>query len=202
MRVAVVVEKRVAMALWFLASGADYRTIAHLFGVSKALVCVAVKEVCQCIVHVLLPKYIAVPTGQDLRRVVEGFEHEYKFPQCAGAVDGTHIPIQSPTECPADYYNRKGWHSVLMQGVVDHRGRFIDVYIGWPGRVHDARVFGNSKFFERGEAGTLFPDWTRSIEGVDIPIVVLGDPAYPLQRWVMKAFPDTGGLTSDALTTG
>ena len=75
-----VVEKRVAMALWFLASGADYRTIAHLIGVSKALVCVAVKEVCQCIGYMLLPQYIAVPTGQDLRRVVEGFEHEYKFP--------------------------------------------------------------------------------------------------------------------------
>ena len=42
----------------------------------------AVKEVCQCIVHVLLPQYIAVPMGQDLRRVVEGFEHEYKFPVC------------------------------------------------------------------------------------------------------------------------
>ena len=44
MSVVVVVEKHVAMALWFLASGADYRTIAHLFGVSKRLVCVAVKE--------------------------------------------------------------------------------------------------------------------------------------------------------------
>ena len=44
MSVVVVVEKHVAMALWFLASGADYRTIAHLFGVSKGLVCMAVKE--------------------------------------------------------------------------------------------------------------------------------------------------------------
>ena len=120
MSVVVVVEKHVAMALWFLASGADYRTIAHLFGGVEPGIGVhgsegAVKEVCQCIVHVLLPQYIAVPMGQDLRRVVEGFEHEYKFPQCAGAVDGMHIPIQSPTECPADYYNRKGWHSVLIQ---------------------------------------------------------------------------------------
>ena len=42
------------------------------------------------------------------------------------------IPIVSPVECPADYSNRKGWHCNL--------GHFIDVYIGWPGRVHDVRV--------------------------------------------------------------
>ena len=28
-----------------------------------------------------------------------------------------------------------------MQAVVDFRGVFTDVYIGWPGRVHDARIF-------------------------------------------------------------
>ena len=43
-----------------------------------------------------------------MKEVVEGFKREYGFPQCAGAVDGTHIPIVSPTECPADYYIRGG----------------------------------------------------------------------------------------------
>ena len=28
-----------------------------------------------------------------------------------------------------------------MQAMVDFRGLFMDVYIGWPGKVHDARVF-------------------------------------------------------------
>ena len=32
----------------------------------------------------------------------------------------------------------KGWHSIIMQGTVNH---IIDIYVGWPGRVHDARVF-------------------------------------------------------------
>ena len=68
------------------------------------------------------------------------FDEKLGFPQCAGVVDGTHIPITSPEECPADYFHCKGWHSILMQGMVDHMGRFTDIYIGWPGRVHDARV--------------------------------------------------------------
>ena len=115
--------------------------------------------------------------------------------QCVGAVDGTHIPILSPQECPADYYNGKGWHSILMQGVVDHQGRFIDVYIGWPGRVHDARVFANSSLYQRGQSKTLLPDWKEMIAGRNVPLVLLGDPAYPLLQWLMKAFPDNGRLS-------
>ena len=77
------------------------------------------KEVCAAIVKVLLPKYIRLPSGEELKKVVQGFRDELGFPQCAGVVDGTHIPIVSPTECPADYFNRKGWHSIIMQGMVE-----------------------------------------------------------------------------------
>ena len=128
------------------------------------------------------------------------FDEKLGFPQCAGVVDGTHIPIASPEECPADYFNRKGWHSILMQGMVDHLGRFTDIYIGWPGRVHDARVFVNSSLYLRGENGTLLPDWKQTIGGQEVPLVVLGDPAYPLLSWLMKAFPDNGSLTAQQKT--
>ena len=37
---AIPVEQRVALTLWFLATGTDFRTIGHLFGVSKSTMCV------------------------------------------------------------------------------------------------------------------------------------------------------------------
>ena len=200
MRKAIPVEQRVALTLWYLATNTDYRTIGHLFGVSKATVCVVTKEVCAAIVKVLLPRYIRVPAGDELKKIVEGFKDGLGFPQCAGVVDGTHIPIVSPEECPADYYNRKGFHSIVMQGMVDNVGRFMEVYIGWPGRVHDARVFVNSSLYKRGQDGTLFPDWKETICGEDIPLLVLGDPAYPLLSWLMKAFPDNGSLSCQQKT--
>ena len=72
--------------------------------------------------------------------------------------------------------------------------------MGWPGRVHDARVFANSSLFKRGQSGTLLPNTTQLILGKAIPLVLLGDPAYPLLKWLMKAFPDTGSLSQQQKT--
>ena len=76
------------------------------------------------------------PAAQQL--IYWDSRHKFGFPQCVGVVDGTYVPTVSPVEYPADYYNHKGFHSILMQGTVNHLGHFIDIYIAWPGWVHDA----------------------------------------------------------------
>ena len=112
--------------------------------------------------------FIEHTNGDRLREIVEGFELILGFPQAVGAIDGTHIPIIRPQYSSADYYNRKGFYSIIMQGLVDFRGIFMVVYIGWPGKVHDARVFANSRVFKHGNEGTLFPDWKKDISGVQV----------------------------------
>ncbi|KAI8493920.1 hypothetical protein Bbelb_282670 [Branchiostoma belcheri] len=42
---------------------------------------------------------------------------------CGAAVDGSHIEVKAPSEGHTDYFNRKGYHSVVLQAVVDHRSR-------------------------------------------------------------------------------
>ena len=110
------------------------------------------------------------------------------MPQCIGAIDGCHIPIASPAMNRTDYYNRKGWYSMILQGAVDHSYRFIDVNIGWPGSVHDARVFSHSSVYKKITEHTLLPDRTITVNGVSIPLYLIGDSAYPLQTWLMKPF--------------
>ena len=78
------------------------------------------------------------------------YKDKWGFPSCAGAIDGTHIPIQAPPENHTDYVNRKGYHNVIMQAVIDARYLFRDVVIEWPGSVHDARVLSNSELNNRG----------------------------------------------------
>ena len=194
MRNSISTRMRVAVTLWFLATNADYRTIGHLFGISKASVCLIRRDVCRAIVAVLLPKYIRIPVGSALTSVMNGFERR-GFPQCGGAIDGSHIPIKAPRESPADYHNRKGWHSIILQAMVDDVGKFTDICVGWPGRVHDARVFHNSHLFTKGERGVIFENRFAIINSTRVPVVVLGDPAYPLRPWLMKPFINSGSLT-------
>ena len=50
--------------------------------------------------------------------------------------------------------------------------------MGWPGSVHDARVFSNSQFYNLGCSGQLFPeDVQETVLGRQIHSVILGDPA-------------------------
>ena len=95
---------------------------------------------------------------------------------CAGAIDGTHIPIIAPKENRIDYVNRKGYHSVVMQAVVDCNYFFRDIVIGWPGNVHDARILSNSKLYKKRNDKRLFPDTRERIGGQDVLIIILGDP--------------------------
>ncbi|XP_035692548.1 protein ANTAGONIST OF LIKE HETEROCHROMATIN PROTEIN 1-like [Branchiostoma floridae] len=187
LRAAIPVPQRIAIALYWLASGDLLRTVADLFGVSAASVCHVVHDVCQAIVDVLLPRYLTFPSGERLRETVQGYGEKWGFPQCAGAVDGSHIAIKAPVDGRTDFFNRKGYYSIILQGVVDHL--FTDINVGWPGSVHDARVLRNSSIFERAERGTC----------TNIPAVILGDAAYPHLPWLMKAYPDNGHLTREQL---
>ena len=90
------------------------------------------------------------------------------------------------------YYNRKGWYSVILQAIVNHDYLFTDIYIGWPGSVHAARVLANSSAYEKIEKGELLCGLTK--DGIR-PFIV-GDSAYPLRPWLMKPFPHSRSLTS------
>ena len=187
---AISADRRLALTLYYLASTAEYRTIAHLFGVSTPFVCMCIKDVCKAI-NRRFARVISFPQGDDLVQVLNGYEERWGMPMCAGAIDGTHIPILSPQESHADYVKRKNYHSILLQAVVDCHYKFRDVVIGWPGSMHDARVLANSTLYKYGNEKKLFPrNLTKQIGDEHISPYLIGDAAYPLLPWLMKPYPE------------
>ncbi|XP_041729143.1 uncharacterized protein LOC121560179 isoform X3 [Coregonus clupeaformis] len=125
-RRALPLEKRVAVALWRLASNIEYRTISGLFGVGSSTV----------------------------------------------AVNGL--------------------------------GQFWDVCAGFPGSTEPTAILQNSALWALASEGGLSPDPPPSFMGKPLRYVLLGEPGYPLQPWLMKAYSmkeeddveeEEGGLT-------
>ena len=103
-----------------LGTNIEYRSISHLCGVGPSSACVIVHQVCKAIVDFLAPQYIKLPQGEGWQAVVDGLRQRWQF------------PIIAPLVHAKDYFNRKGFHSIVLQRVVDHQCKFMDVYIGWP----------------------------------------------------------------------
>lgn len=101
-----------------------------------------------------------------------------------GAVDGCHIKIDAPKYSPSSYINRKGFHSIVLQGICNEKMEFIDVYVGEVGSVHDACVFRRSEIHDRLKQHLLAEDEH-----------ILGDAAYPLSTFLLVPYKDNGFLT-------
>ena len=201
-RKAISARQRLAVTLYRLADTASYRTIANLFAIGKSTVCEIVVQVCNAIVQFLLPRYIRLPqSAQEIRERIDESRDRAGFPQVVACVDGCHIPIKAPQNNPEDYVNRKGFHSIVLQGLVDANYLFLDICVGWPGKVHDARLFKNSPLYTSLCGGIFTPDDSvyDTINGVRVPPLILGDSAYPLQDWLMKPYVDRGNLSAEEL---
>ena len=59
------VEKRDAIALWWLGTNVEYQTKSHLFGVGIYTACNIVHQVCTAIVDSLLHRYAKTPVGAE-----------------------------------------------------------------------------------------------------------------------------------------
>ena len=123
---------------------------------------------------------------------------KHGFPQCLGAVDGTHIVIKRPSEKSTDYINRKSMCSLNIQAVADHKYCFIDVSIKCSSCVHEARVFSNSSINTKLRNGSI-PKCEKVIAQNEppVPVSILGDPAYPLLSFIMKEFANDGNNQSE-----
>lgn len=105
-----------------------------------------------------------------------------------GCIDGTSINVRTPAhKIKSTYVKRHDIPSVTLQGICDYKLRFIDVCIGPPGKIHDARVFKLS----------FISSDLPHIYGKDYHII--GDNAYNLREYLLTPYEDCGALTTEEI---
>ncbi|CAM4538889.1 unnamed protein product [Lepidochelys kempii] len=190
LRAALPVEKRVAVAVWKLPTPDSYLSVANQIGAEKSTVGIVLMQVCRAINRILFRRTV---TLGNVRDIVVGFA-QMGFSNCGGAIDGTYIPVLAPAHLASEYINWKGYFSVVLQVLVDHRWHFIDIVSLMQAGLERCmtHIFRNTGLFRKLQARTFFPDQKITVGEVEMPIVILGDPAYSLIPWLMK--PYTGSL--------
>ena len=105
------------MMLWYMASSCTYRELATIFGVAESTACDCVRAVITVTVNNLQDRIICWPTQEEKLEISNSYEAQKGFPGVIGFIDGTHIPIRKPSERGQDYYNRKDFYSIQLQGM-------------------------------------------------------------------------------------
>ncbi|KAL7827684.1 hypothetical protein SRHO_G00334020 [Serrasalmus rhombeus] len=179
----------VAVALYKLGSCAEYRVISNQFGIHKSTVKKFVYLFCKGMIQSPIKQLIKVPNEVETLELVRRFEAISRIPQIMGLIDGTHIPVLPTTDGYRDCVNRKGWPSYVLQGVVDDKG-----CCKMSGSAHDATVLHQSELFQKAH---LLPKGVKNIEGEEVRLLVVGDPAYPSLDWLIKGYTNSPNVTPE-----
>jgi len=102
----------------------------------------------------LSPQVIRFPQIQnEVQAAINEFQEFSQFPQVVGTIDGSHIAVIGPCHNRADNFNSKRFYSIVGQAVVGGQVKFLDVFVGCPGSLHDACMYRFTKLYERIENG-------------------------------------------------
>lgn len=163
------------------------RSVAERFDMSKSTLSNTFFRIIN-VIKSMAPMIITWPTVNKMIEIENKFYNGRNLKKIIGVVDGTYCPIKAPKSQSHSYTNRKKFHSITLQGICDHKMRFIDCSVGYPSSVHDKRVFTNSAIFKNAEIerrNEYFPNERK----------ILGDKAYPILPWCIPPYFDRGRLT-------
>lgn len=119
------VEEKVMIALRFFASGSHLQVIGDTMGHDKSTISRVIRQVADALVE-MKDTFIKWPqTPEKLNSIKNGFYQKAGFPNVVGCIDGAHVPIQAPVDDEPSFVNRKGFHSINVQGICDHNSKYM-----------------------------------------------------------------------------
>ncbi|KAL1468254.1 hypothetical protein MTO96_025562 [Rhipicephalus appendiculatus] len=131
-----------------------------------------------------------MPTVSSMAKHIHEFKAMLGFPQSMGALDRCHFPISPPKENATDYRNYKGWYSMILLALVDHKYRFRYIKFGSPGRCYDSYWQVQSR--EPCSADHYSPSVKHAL-----PPLILYNQAFSLTGNLIKLFSHRAHLSDE-----
>lgn len=106
-------------------------------------------------------------------------------------MDGKHVMMQAPFSSGTEFFNYKGFFSIVLLALVDANYNFMYVDVGCQGRISDGGVLKNSKLYVKLERRMLNipePAVLRVPYSIEVPYMILADKAFALNEYTMKPF--------------
>ena len=179
-------RKRVAIAIWRLASGESLREIEKRFGIALCTCQKIVREVCSAIKDVMFHQEVGWPDAARMATIAAKFQALSGIRGIAGAVYTTHVAIIAPHENRMGYHNShatarnngRDSYSVTVQASMDADGTFTNVFAGRPGGDSDEEILLGSSLNKADRAGDILA------QGMSL----VGGASYPLLDWTLVPY--------------
>ena len=122
------------------------------------------------------------PPPEERKLISKRIKEAYLFPKCVGIIDGTLLPLASrPLLHGETYLSRKRYYALVMLVVCDDQSRILYYHVGWPGSVHDNRVWRTCR---------LYRHWEEMFSPREY---LLGDSAFTASDIMIPPFKSTPG---------
>jgi hypothetical protein len=191
--------EKLVVTLRFLATGMSYKSLQYSFRVAHNTISLFVPEVCQAIYDEFREELFTLPSTPDKwREVAHTFGNRWNFHNACGAIDGKHVAIKKPHMSGSEFYNYKGFCSIVLLGVVDAEYKFLWTSVGSNGSASDAGIFIECSLRDALEENTIGfpPAEPLPQDDRNTPYFILGDDAFPLRTWLMKPY-SLRGMTNE-----
>ena len=186
---------KIAITLRYLATGNTYRSLQYGFRVAANTISLFIPDTCEAIIQEYSAEHMKCPKSpEEWKEVAQKFSTVWNFHNCLGAIDGKHIAIRKPKQSGTQFYNYKGFCSIVLMAVAGGDYRFLFVDIGANGSCADSGIFKLTNIYKAiidGVAGLPEADQLPN-DDIDVPYSFIGDDAFGLRTWLMKPHPSRG----------
>ncbi|XP_062903444.1 putative nuclease HARBI1 [Mobula hypostoma] len=167
------VAVKVTVALNFYTTGSFQAATGIINDITQFAIHCCIRDVTE-VLYDKRNQFISFPMETESQEQRElGFRKIAGFPGVQGVLGCAHVALRAPYDNPAVYINAKGFHSLKVQLVCDHRHRVMHVCSRFPGSTCHSLILQESSVPPLFEPECRVSGW------------LLGSSDYPLTPWLM-----------------